>query len=108
MSSLGILSQLGDVPFRKNVLRVGGFVQNPGFPFACPTCDEFVGVPAVVGTGVSPITTGMSMGLDYTSYPVFDPGLGEDVYGPDFSSTFTAATNATQFFLSRFRVKPVA
>ena len=34
MASMGILSQFGDVPFRRNVLQVAGFKQNPTRP--CP------------------------------------------------------------------------
>ena len=36
MASMGILSQLGDVPFRRNVLQVAGFMQNPDPPAAEP------------------------------------------------------------------------
>lgn len=94
VSSMSLASQLGDVPFRRNVLQVAGYVQNPGFPFPCGSCDEFVGVPSVVGSAASPITAGMSMTLNYQNYPWFDL-FGEDVYGPDFGSTFTPGTNAT-------------
>jgi len=94
ISSMSLASLLGDVPFRRNVLQVAGFVQNPGFPFPCATCDEFVGVPSVIGSSRSPITVGMSVTLDYRNYPSFDL-FGEDTYGPDFGSTFTPGTNAT-------------
>jgi len=94
VSSMSLPSFLGDVPFRRDVLQVAGFVQNPGFPFPCSTCDEFIGVPSVVGSVLSPITAGMNMTLDYQNYPSFDL-FGEDVYGPDFGSTFTPGTNAT-------------
>ena len=30
IASMGILSQIGDVPFRANVLQVGGFLPEPG------------------------------------------------------------------------------
>ena len=49
MSSMGILSQLGDVPFRRNVLQVAGFKQNPDPPAPCSDCDEDFGVPAILG-----------------------------------------------------------
>ncbi|HLH54237.1 MAG TPA: S8 family serine peptidase [Verrucomicrobiae bacterium] len=94
MASMGILSQLGDVSFRKNVLQVAGFKQNPDPPAPCSDCDEDFGVPAFVGSAASPITRGMSVPLDYSNYPAFDDGFG-DVYGPDFSDTFTPGTNAT-------------
>jgi hypothetical protein len=48
MASMGILSQIGDVPFRANVLQVGGFLQNPDPPAPCD-CDEYFGVPSFIG-----------------------------------------------------------
>ena len=93
MASMGILSQIGDVPFRANVLQVGGFAQNPDPPAPCD-CDEYFGVPSFIGAQGDPITSGMSMTLDYTNYPYFDLGDGE-VFGPDFGDTFTPAANST-------------
>ncbi len=93
MASMGILSQLGDVPFRANVLQVGGFVQNPDSPAPCD-CDEYFGVPSFIGVPADPITSGMNVTLDYSSYPSFDLGDG-DVIGPDFGDTFTPTTNST-------------
>src|SRR5262249_37413838 len=87
MSSMSILTQLGDVSFRKNVLQVAGFKQNPDPPAPCSDCDEDFGVPAIVGSDSSPITRGMNVTLDYNNYPSFDDGFG-DVFGPDFSDTF--------------------
>ncbi|MGA2866861.1 MAG: S8 family serine peptidase [Verrucomicrobiota bacterium] len=105
MASMGILSQLGDVPFRRNVLQVAGFKPNPDPPAPCDDCDEDYGVPAVLGAPGDPITGGMSLVLDYSSYPSFDDGFG-DVYGPDFSDTFTPATNATPIFFESVSGKP--
>jgi hypothetical protein len=105
MASMGILTQLGDVPFRKNVLQVAGFKQNPDPPAPCSDCDEDFGVPAFLGAPVSPITRGMSVTLDYTNYPSFDDGFG-DVYGPDFSDTFTPATNAAAITFESVSGKP--
>jgi len=93
MASMGILSQLGDVPFRQNVLQVGGFQQNPDPPAPCTDCDEDFGVPALVGAAGDPITSGMNITLDYSSYPSVDFGDGL-AFGPDFSDTFTPTTNA--------------
>jgi hypothetical protein len=93
MSSMGILTQLGNVPFRKNVLQVAGFKQNPDPLASCADCDEDFGVPAIVGAPGDPLTGGMSMTLDYSQYPGFD--VDEFVFGPDFSDTFTPGTNAT-------------
>ena len=92
MASMNILSQLGNVPFRKNVLQVGGFKQNPDRPAPCIACDEDFGVPTIMG-GTDPLSSGMSVTLDYANYPSFDDLLG-DTYGPDFSDTFTPGPNA--------------
>ncbi len=105
VSSMSLPSLLGDVAFRRNVLHIAGFVQNPGFPFPCASCDEFVGVPSVIGSVSSPITAGMNVNLDYQNYPSFDL-FGEDTYGPDFGSTFTPATNATPMLYDWASGKP--
>jgi hypothetical protein len=105
MSSMGILSLLGDVPFRKNVLQVAGFSQNPDPPSPCDNCDEYFGVPAILGAPGSPITGGMFATLDYSNYPSFDDGFG-DIYGPDFSDTFTPGTNATPILFESASGKP--
>ena len=104
MASMGILSQLGNVPFRKNVLQVGGFKQNPDPPSPCADCDEYFGVPAILGAPGDPITSGTYVTLDYSLYPSFD--LFDEVYGPDFSDTFTTATNATPILFESVSGKP--
>ena len=93
MSSMGILSLLGNVPFRKNVLQVAGFKQNPDPPSPCTDCDEYFGVPAILGAAGNPISSGVNVTLDYNNYPSID--LFDLMYGPDFSDTFTPATNAS-------------
>jgi hypothetical protein len=105
MSSMGILTQLGNVAFRKNVLQVAGFKQNPDPPSPCDDCDEYFGVPAILGAPGSPISGGMYATLDYSNYPSFDDGFG-DVYGPDFSDTFTPGTNATPIVFESVSGKP--
>jgi hypothetical protein len=105
MSSMGILTQLGNVPFRKNVLQVAGFIQNPDPPAPCTDCDEDFGVPAIVGAPGVPIIGGISMNLDYSNYPIFDDGFG-DIYGPDFSDTFAPGTNATPIVFESVSGKP--
>jgi len=105
MASMGILTQLGDVPFRRNVLQVAGFVQNLNPPAPCSDCDEDFGVPAMVGAAGSPLTGGMSITLNYGNYPTFDDGAG-DVFGPDFSDTFTPATNASSIVFESVSGKP--
>jgi serine protease AprX len=104
MASMGILSQLGDVPFRRNVLQVSGFIQNPDPPAPNPTGDENFGVPAILGAPAS-VASGMNTTLDYSSYPSFDDGFG-DVYGPDFSDTFTPSANATAITFESVSGKP--
>jgi len=105
MASMTILSQLGNVPFRQNVLQVVGFKQNPDPPAPCSDCDEDFGVPAFIGAPASPITSGMAIPLNYSSYPSFDDGFG-DIFGPDFSDTFTPGTNATAIAFESVSGKP--
>jgi len=104
IASMGILSQLGDVPFRRSVLQVGGFDQNPDPPAPCSDCDEDFGVPAIFGAPAS-VASGMYATLDYSSYPSFDDGFG-DVFGPDFSDTFTPAADATAITFESGSGKP--
>ena len=105
MASMGILTQVGDVPFRKNAFQVAGFKQNPDPPAPCSDCDEDFGVPAIVGSSGDPISSGVTVTLDYTNYPSFDDGFG-DVFGPDFSDTFTPGTNATAILFEPSSGKP--
>ena len=104
MASMGILSQLGNVSFRQNVLQVAGFVQNSDPPAPCSDCDEDFGVPAFFGAAGG-VANGMYMTLDYSSYPSFDDGVG-DVYGPDFSDTFTPSSAATAITFESVAGKP--
>jgi hypothetical protein len=104
MASMGILSQLGDVPFRQNVLQVAGFVQNPDPPAPCSDCDEDFGVPAILGAPAS-VASGMNVTLDYSSYPSFDDGFG-DVFGPDFSDTFTPSSDSAAVTFESVSGKP--
>lgn len=90
MASMGVLSQLGDVAFRKNVLQVKSFSLNPDPPSPCSDCDEDYGVPAIVGAAGDEIGNGIHATLDYSLYPSFSLDV-DLVYGPDFSDTFTAA-----------------
>ena len=104
MSSMGILSQLGDAPFRRNVFQVAGFIQNPDPPAPCDDCDEDFGVPAILGAPAS-VASGMYVTLDYSSYPSFDDGFG-DVFGPDFSDTFTPSSDSTAVTFESVSGKP--
>ncbi|HEX7576772.1 MAG TPA: S8 family serine peptidase, partial [Verrucomicrobiae bacterium] len=86
MASMEILSHLGNVSFRRNVLQVAGFKQNSSLLGVCSDCDEDFGVPAIFGAPAS-IASGIYATLDYTNYPFAD--FDEFSYGPDFSDIFT-------------------
>ncbi|MEI8290241.1 MAG: S8 family serine peptidase [Verrucomicrobiota bacterium] len=103
MASMGILTQLGDVPFRRSVLQVAGFKQNPDPPSPCDDCDEDYGVPGIVGASGS-VANGISLTLDYSAYPFFD--LDTDIIGPDFSDTFTPSASATPIAFENRTFKP--
>lgn len=104
MASMSILTQLGDVSFRRNVLQVSGFDQNPDPPSSCTSCDEDFGVPATFGNS-TPIGDCLNVTLDYSSYPSFDDGF-DDIYGPDFSDTFTPSSSATSVAFESVSGKP--
>ena len=93
MASMEILSRLGNVAFRKNVLQVSRFKQNPDPLSSCADCDEDCGVPAILGAPGNPITSGMAVTNDYSLYPGFE--IDDFSLGPDFSDTFTPASRAT-------------
>ncbi len=104
MASMNILTQLGSVPFARNVLRVSGFIPNPDPPSPNPTGDEDFGVPAILGASAS-IAGGLNQTLNYGNYPSFDDGFG-DIYGPDFSDTFTPTADATPIIFESVSGKP--
>ena len=103
MSSMSILSQLGDTPFRRNVLRVAGFIQNPDPPVQNPNGDEDFGVPAILGAPAS-VASGVTATLDYSNYPFFD--FEEFSFGPDFSDTFTPSSDSTAVTFESVSGKP--
>jgi hypothetical protein len=90
MASMEILSRLGPMAFRTNVLFCQTFVPNDIFG-GCVGCDEDVGVPGIEGEAGDAISRNVFLTLDYSNYPVID-FLG---IGPDVSDTFGADTNAT-------------
>ena len=94
---------LGDVPFRQNVLQVGGFMLDAAWQ-PNPDGDEDFGVPAILGAPGT-LASGLNQTLDYGSYPIFDDGFG-DVFGPDFSDTFTPAAGERRSFLESVSGKP--
>lgn len=85
LASMEVLSRIGNTPFRTNTLQVLRF-------------NEDVKVPAVRGIGNDPISSGIDMNLDYSSFPeelsIID--------GPDFSDTFTSTTNAAPILFETF------
>lgn len=97
MSSMEVLSRIGETPFRTNVLQVQEFIPNAD-PFGepCTDCDEDFRVPAIIGEDNDPISSGVVASLDYSAYPILD--LGILTLGPDFSDTFTPSTNSTTIF----------
>ena len=102
MASMEILSRLGSVPFRTNVLQVQQFTTNPD-PFnPCPACDEDTGVPAAEGVANDPIGAGLLLTFDYTQFPEID-FLG---IGPDLGDVFTPSTNAASVLLESFSQRP--
>lgn len=111
MASMGILSQIGDTPFRRNVLQVGGFTQNPDM-MSGSGYDEDFGVAGIAGQ-IGTIANGINLALDYSKYPSFDlGGLGDDLgdfgSGPDFSDTFTPTAQSTTICRETNAFRPCA
>jgi hypothetical protein len=84
ISSMELLTRLGNVPFRLDVLHVLAF-------------EEDAMVPSVVGIEGDPVSRGLSLDLDYSAYnsDILEL-LGQD---PDLADTITVATNAAPIFL---------
>lgn len=105
MSSMEILTRLGDVPFRTNVLQVARFTHPDSSPVdpcppSCPECDQDHGVPSVQGYASESLTSGTQVTLDYSSYPIWNlQDLGCDDVGPDLSDVFVPTTNAVPVLL---------
>ncbi|HKS36824.1 MAG TPA: fibronectin type III domain-containing protein, partial [Verrucomicrobiae bacterium] len=84
LSGMEILTRLGNVAFRTNVLQVQAFVEDAGVPFA-------------EGQPNDTISSGMVLDLDYT---VFDSELLQLIgQSPDVSDTLTISSNAVPIFL---------
>ncbi len=90
MSSMEILSRIGETPFRTNVLHVTGFTSNAVDNFSTPDRDHTV--PSIQGLPFDSLAPGINVTLDYSAYPY----RGETI-DPDVSDTFTPATNAVPF-----------
>jgi hypothetical protein len=103
MASMGVLSQLGEVPFRRNILQIAGYKPNPSPPAPCDECDEDFGVAGISGASGA-LAGGINLTLNYANYPFFDfDGI---VYGPDFSDTFTPSALATAISFETNGFKP--
>lgn len=90
MASMEILSRLGAVPFRTNVLQVAKFDAGSDLFSPCEDCDQDAGVPQVSGAEFDPLMSGISVVLDYSKFS----SITELDLGPDFSDTFTATSDA--------------
>ncbi|HEX7860906.1 MAG TPA: S8 family serine peptidase [Verrucomicrobiae bacterium] len=98
MASMEILTRIGDTPFRTNVLQAARFMQKTD-PFdECPDCDEDHGAFSAEGSELDSFTSGISVELDYTGYPIYEfGGIIPDI-GPDVSDVFLPTTNAVPIF----------
>jgi hypothetical protein len=101
LSSMDVLTRIGAVPFRTNVLQVAGFTARVNSLEECPDCDEDWQVPSIHGAELESLTTGIDLDLDYSIFPSF--GF-EDIFmfGPDFSDVFVPTTNAVPIFYDPF------
>jgi hypothetical protein len=101
ISSMEILTRIGDKPFRTNVLQMAKFVQHdPNDPLdECPDCDEDHGATVIDGTSVESTTSGMSLTMDYTDYPEFELEPVAPNVGPDLSDVFTPTANAVSILV---------
>ena len=98
MSSMELLSRIGDVPFRTNVLQVGGFTVHADIFDECPDCDEDYGVPTIEGADLDSFTSGILANLDYSQFPKYElEPLFPDV-GPDLGDVWKPTTNAVPIF----------
>jgi hypothetical protein len=84
IAGMELLTRLGDVPFRRDVLQVTAF-------------DEDAGVPSAVGVTLDPITDGLNLELDYT---VFDSPILQFLgQTPDVADTITLTPDALPIFV---------
>lgn len=98
LASMEILSWMGEVDFRTNVLQVAEFTPNPDqLTPGCPDCDEDHQVPYIIGEDLDPVSDGVFAELDYAAFPIFGvPGFLE--IGPDLSDTFLPTAEAVTIF----------
>lgn len=99
IASMDLLSRVGAVDFRTNVLQVVEFEPNTD-PFeVCADCDEDHGVPAIEASHLEALTSGIEMTLDYSNFPVFELEPLFPNIGPDLSDTFLPSTNAAPILI---------
>ncbi len=94
IASMELLSRIGDVPFRTNILQVAQFELQPLF-HDCTDCDEDHGVTLLRGAPGDSVGAGVQVTLDYSNYPTFD--LFE--VGPDVSDVFMPTPDAVSIFV---------
>jgi hypothetical protein len=84
IAGMELLTRLGDVPFRREILQVTAF-------------DEDAGVPSAMGVNLDPIANGISLELDYTLFdsPILQ-FLGQT---PDVADTITLTPDAVPIFM---------
>jgi len=84
IAGMELLTRIGNVPFRRDVLQVEAFVEDAG-------------VPSAVGVELDPVAEGMSLALDYT---LFDSDILQFIgQPPDVADTMTITSDAVPMFL---------
>lgn len=107
ISSMEILSRVGDSPFRTNVLQTAEFI-TPADPFGdCADCHEDHGAEAIVGSDLESLTAGIEITLDYSRYPIFDFGGVIPNIGPDLGDIISPTTNAVPILFENMDGEPV-
>lgn len=97
IASMELLSRIGPVPFRTNILQVQTLLTNSTHGLSqCPTCDEDHGVEAVLGAEHDLIGDGMDAVLDYSSYD--SEVLAAVAIPSNMSDTFGPAANAAPVY----------
>lgn len=101
LASMEILTRLGSVAFRTNVLGVAEFTAgDPNDPFGdCMGCDQDHGMTTLEGLPGDSIGAGVLLPMNYDAYPVFELEPIFPNIGPDFTDTFNASTNAVPIFV---------
>lgn len=98
LTSMDILTRLGNVPFRTNVLQVAEYTSRTD-PFQeCPECDEDHGATEIHGSPFEQLTSGISFVPDFSQYPMFELEPIAPNVGPDLTDVFTPTTNAVPIF----------